>query len=584
VDSVVVDHPCSECERLRGHILTLQESAQQLESTIARLLLENAELCKLIAVQKADIERYRKAYERIEPSCPERVAEEQLQLAFLRVLQEVGEGICLDDALTPEVRESQGKEPEKTEDKPRKKRRHNHGRRRLDLTNLPVKTIVIDPEEVLQSGGDGYRMIGQEVSDRLAYQHAGYIRLRLERRKWVRVGSPDGSVTANDADKPGNLFPLPPVVIAPLPPGLWPHHMAEASTISNVILSKYGDCLPLNRQETISERQGFIIPRSTQCSWLTSAYELAYRVVDAMLAEAKEKAFCLATDATGAPVKSVGACDRWHVFVLLADQDHVVFQYTEKHTQERMEEMLSDYQGYLLADASNVYEKVYGRGVVEVGCWYHTRRYFWKALESDAPRASEALSIIAKLFVVERECSSIPMPQRTKARAERARPVLKLLDRWVKAQKSKVDERSPLAAALTYYRNQRTALRQFLKDGRLPLTNSGSERALRNLALGRHNWLYFANETGVRWYVVFRSLLASCAPHDLNAQQYLEELLRLVPHWPVNRMLELSPRYWQQTRNALSEEHRQLLLRPWDLPSRTVEQLDASPLVVDPAA
>jgi transposase len=70
--------------------------------------------------------------------------------------------------------------------------------------------------------------------------------------------------------------------------------MADPSAITQIIVSKYDDVLPLNRQERISVRQGFALPRSTQCGWLKAAYGICFRIVDAMFDEARAKAFCIA--------------------------------------------------------------------------------------------------------------------------------------------------------------------------------------------------------------------------------------------------------------------------------------------------
>ncbi len=54
-------------------------------------------------------------------------------------------------------------------------------------------------------------------------------------------------------------------------------------------------------------------------------------------------------------------------------------------------------------DAHSVYEHLYRTGdVIEVACWAHCRRYFFKALDSDRERAKVALSHIGALFRVER--------------------------------------------------------------------------------------------------------------------------------------------------------------------------------------
>jgi len=131
-----------------------------------------------------------------------------------------------------------------------------------------------------------------------------------------------------------------------------------------------------------------------------------------------------------------------------------------------------------------------------------------------------------------------------------------------------------LDKAIGYYDNQRAALHRFLADGRLRLDNNISEAELRNVVLGVNNWTFFANETGLRWYTTFRSLIASCRLHGLNPQDYLEQLLRLGPHWPVTRMLELAPKYWTATIAGLDAHHRALLVRPW-------EMADVAPVAAD---
>jgi transposase len=576
------DHYSGDCMRelqqARAHIVELERERDALQQELEEAL-------KLVELQKADIDRYRRAYESITPNCPERVPKAQLQLAFERVVSDHGKGLDLpkeqpDTQTSPTTADVTGSDPKE----PKRKRRHRHGRRRLDTTSLPLQRIEQDPDEVLQAKGEGYRLIGEEVSERVAYQRAGYVRLQFVRRKWVAADATKKHSSGPTPKSNSAVSVLPKVMVAPLPPWMWPGHMADASAVANVIVSKYGDCLPLNRQETISERDGFILPRSTQCSWLTTAYDLLYRIDEAMFAEAKAKAVCMATDATGAPVKSTGQCVRWHVFVFVADADHVVFRYSESHTSKAIASMLAGYSGYVLADAAKIHDTLFADGSrQEVGCWYHQRRYLWRALQTEPQQATEGLSIIAKLFAVARQCADEPMPDRTELRAARAGPILELFDRWIDSQRDVVDPRGRLDAAITYYDNQREALRRFLRDGRLPLDNGVSERALRNLVLGRHNWLYFANETGLRWYVTFRSLIASCALHGLNAQHYFEQVLRLAPHWPVTRMLELAPKYFARTLEQLDPQYQQALLRPWDVRSRIVD-LDADRGAVSRAA
>ena len=603
--SLVEATPRSDLDQAMGVLARIEQRAvpmshaldrvRELEAEVERFRAQLREALKLIELQKADLDRYKATCESLQPNQPERVPAQDLQLAFARVLESFGDTPAANDmralgdietppepaasgdapiASDPTKAGDGGAPPEKTKGG-RQKRRHAHGRRRLDLTNLPVETLTIDPEEVRQSGGEGWKHIGDEVAERIAYKPGSYIRLRIVRRKWARVetviASVDGGTThveAPAATEQNTATALPRVIVAPLPEGVWPHGMADPSAIAQVVESKYDDSQPLNRHERISIRQGFALPRSTQCGWLGAAYEVSYRVVDAMFKEAKAEAFCIATDATGAPVrpKNKGSCDDWHVFVFIADRDHVVFRYAREHSGPTIKAFLKGFQGYLLADAAPIYDVLYrDHDLVEVCCWFHARRYFWRALESDRERALEALALIGKLFEVERSCRDMPMPGRTQERAQKATPLLALFDSWIERHREHVDPRGPLDKAIGYYENQRDALRRFLEDGRLRLDNNISEGALRNLVLGRHNWQWFANETGLRWYTTFRSLIASCSLHGLNAQDYLEQLLRLAPHWPVTRVLELAPKYWSRTFAKLDEHQRAILMRPWEL-------------------
>ena len=439
----------------------------------------------------------------------------------------------------------------------------------------------IVPDEVKAAGGEGYVLIGEEISDRIALLPAQWAIYRTIRETYLKkptVGLPQSwdeqQVTQGELGK---------FLTAPLPLGVWPNVMADPSAIADVIISKYDALQPLNRQENISERLGFRIPKSTQCGWIRTANAYCAPIVDAMFGDSIQNAFLLATDATGASVlpprrskeeasseatvNEVRRCESWSVFVFIADRDHIVFKYNRKNNGAVLSEMLSGYHGHLLADAASVYDLLYREhGMTESGCWFHCRRPFYRALESDRERALEALSLISELFAINRELRLLDLDLKTftRLRRERAAPILKLFDDWVDAQRDKVDERSPLASAIGYYDNQRDALRRFLDDGRIRLDNNWSEQALRKLVVGQSNWVFFANETGVAWYTTFRSLSASCMLHDLNPQIYLEQLLRIVPHWPKHRVLELAPKYWLDTVAKLDQKWRSILARPWE--------------------
>lgn len=50
--------------------------------------------------------------------------------------------------------------------------------------------------------------------------------------------------------------------------------------------------------------------------------------------------------------------------------------------------------------------------------------------------------------------------------------------------------------------------------------------------------------------------------HGVDPQQYLDEVMRVLPYWPKERHLELAPKYWRATRAKLNPDE----LEPWLCP------------------
>jgi transposase len=547
---------CEKCGRKDREILALRARNEE-------LLVALRELDKLCRLQSADLDRVKKQRDKLEPNRSERIAGGELQLAFEQFIEALGapaNDAQDEEASSPEASPEITPTPASGAATGRGKKK-GHGRRDLDVAKLPVQEVIVKPPEVL-ADPDKYREVGEDSSYRVAFRRAAYIRIRLVRLKYKLIGALD--VEDGDGVPMGASTTSQKILCADIPGYFWPRAMADVSAITQVILSKYDLCLPLHRQERVSERSGFHLPRSTQCDWLSAAHGYTYRIVDAMMAEARRTAFCIATDATSAPMRMPGECANWHLFVFIADLDHIIFRPTRVHSGAAITEMLDGFEGHLLSDASAIYDTLHrDQGLVEVCCWFHLRRYVWRSRATEPALAMQALAIIAKLFEVDRATRSLPMPERTDARARLAGPLLDLFDRWVAHAQPSADEKSPLASALTYYENQRDGLREFLSDGRLRLDNNLCEQQLRHLVVGLHNWNLFENEAGLEWYAVFRSLIASCKLHELEAQDYLDEVLRLAPHWPVTRMIELSPKYWAATRASLSPEQQEIITPPW---------------------
>jgi transposase len=74
---------------------------------------------------------------------------------------------------------------------------------------------------------------------------------------------------------------------------------------------------------------------------------------------------------------------------------------------------------------------------------------------------------------------------------------------------------------------------------------------LKYVALGRRAWLFCGSDDHAKSTAALFSLVASARLHRLDPEEYLRCLIRLVPLWPEDRMLEVAPLFWERTRARL---------------------------------
>lgn len=444
--------------------------------------------------------------------------EQQLTLSLLQML--LGEA-------APEP----SPEPDTQEVKAHERRKPT-GRRPLP-ENLPRVDIELLPPEVQREGLDAFERIGQEVSEVLERRPASLVVARVSRPKFVRK--------ERDKDE------LTQIVVAEVPELPIERGMAGPGLLSDTLVKRFGDHLPLNRQEAIWAREGIELSRSTLCGWHMQLGELVHPLPEAMLEEALGAPY-LCTDATGVLVQAPEKCRKGHFFVVVAPGLHVLFRYHEQHNSAAVDRMLRGYKGYLVADAHSVYDHLYGDDkATEVACLAHARRYFFKAFDTDPERARAALSMIGALFRIERELAGEPRKEKEAVRREKSAPIVERFFQWCEVERERVLDETPIQTAIGYALNQKQPLKRFLEDGRLPLSNNISERELRREVVGRKNWLFVGTDEAGEVNADFVTLIASCQMHGIEPWAYLRDLLCLMPSWPKSRVLELAPAHWRRT-------------------------------------
>jgi transposase len=397
---------------------------------------------------------------------------------------------------------------------------------------LPRVEITIVPPEV-EREPEAFECIGSEEREVLERRPAATVAVKLVYKKYARKDRERGGETEVLVGETVEL----PIERGSAGPGF----------LADTVVRRWQDHQPLHRLEGIYGREGLDLSRSTLCTWHGELGELVRPLYEAMFTDALTAPY-LCVDATGVLVLAKERCHNGHFWVLVAPEKHVLFQYSRSHDSAAVDELLPGYHGHLVADAHIVYDHLYKTGnVVEVGCWAHARRYWWKSLGSDPERANIALAHIASLFRVERLVAGSPHKKRREVRQEKSRPIVDAFFAWCEAERERVLDESPVAEAMRYAINQKAALMRFLDDGSLPLHNNISELNLRRQVVGRRNWLFCGSDDGAEVNTIFVSLLASCRMHRIEPLGYIRDLLCLLPRWPKHRVLELAPAYWAQT-------------------------------------
>jgi len=446
------------------------------------------------------------------------------------------------------------------------------GRRNLEESGLPEVPLEIpDPLfEQLVSEGKAKR-IGFEDSSKLAYERGGLRRLIIKRVKYAAI------------DAHGDTE----IELAPIPTELVPRCMAAPSTLAFVATSKYCDGLPLYRLEQIFSRWGFPLDRGTMSRWIEQLGGVfGATVIAAAKTHAFATAFCILTDATGFAVQpgpSDGGprrpCRKGHYFVQIADRDHIFFEFTSKETSDTVRAMFRGFGSYIQADAKSVYDVLFrppaeldplDDGCVrkEVACWAHLRRKIWEAALAKHVVAREALLRIHKIFEVDERCRKGNPPSKIKQlRDIHLRPLVLEFLAFAQGQYDLCKaQRGSLRSAFGYAVRQHDALLRFLEDGRLRLDNNPSESNLRRVVLIRDASMFAGSDEHAEGAGHIMSLIASAKLHGLDPERYLRDLIRVLPHWPRERFLELAPKFWAATRERLSRKQLDAELGLLDVP------------------
>lgn len=441
------------------------------------------------------------------------------------------------------------KQPFRDSEKQQEKK--GHGRQMIPK-NLPRKDILVDVpenERNCQGCGRALKEFGEEVSEKIEFKPASYFVQRFRRKKYACRHCQENVVTAK------------------MPPSSIDKGLAGPGLLAQVIISKYGDHLPLYRQEGIFGRNGIHISISTMCDWVRQCAELLEPVWDCIKRDILSS-HVINTDDTPVPVldELLKHARKGRMWIYVGDCNHrdIIYDYSPTREKKYPEKFFgigttSQFKGKIQADAFTGYNAMFKLdGIIEVACWAHARRYFFESKETDTPRAIAMLSLIGMLYKAEDEIKEaskqsvlvggieLTPDEIRDYRQKHSVPIVAQIKNWLDAEAKNVLPKSPIGEAINYALSQWVGLTRYLEDGRLDIDNNRAERGLRMVAVGRKNWMFFGGDAGGRWAAIHYTLIASCKENGVEPFAYLRDVLvRILTH-PPEKIRELMPANWKK--------------------------------------
>jgi len=222
---------------------------------------------------------------------------------------------------------------------------------------LPRTDIHHEPDDVTCQCGCQRVRVGEDVSEKLDYTPGVFTLERHIRGKWA-------CKTCET------------LIQAPVPPHVIDKGIPTAGLLAHTLVSKYGDHLPLYRQERIFARAGLAIPRSTLGAWVGVCGVRLQPLVDALHQEILQQGV-LHADETPVQMLSPGKgkTHRAYLWAYTATQfaglRAVVYDFADSRAGEHARTFLGDWQGRLVCDDYGGYKAGFQQGIIEIGCAAH---------------------------------------------------------------------------------------------------------------------------------------------------------------------------------------------------------------------
>lgn len=405
-------------------------------------------------------------------------------------------------------------------------------------SDLPVETIVLDvsaEQKICNQTGKPLVKIGEEITCKLAHKPGSYYIKKFIRPKYAFPQEENGILTIE----------LPDTIIAKC--------RADDSFLAEVVTKKFADHQPLYRIAESLQRENINISRKLLSQWIVKLGSSLEPLYNLMLQKilASQNIF---VDETPVDVQADGKVRQAYMWVLVggkqANPAYRVYAFRESRSHKHAEQLLTGYSGILHSDKYGAYVALaQNKGITWCPCWAHIRRKFFEAEMGDSVFRDWILEKIKNLFIIEEKVWELSEEQRLHTRQDEAVPIIdeliiKIKDKLIHG---KLLPKSKFREALGYFCSLIPYLKNYTQHANARLDNNVAERAIRPLAIGRKNWLFFGSSEGGKAAAILLSLVQTCRGLGINPREYLEDLFKRFMGHNFQALEELLPDQWLLT-------------------------------------
>ena len=406
--------------------------------------------------------------------------------------------------------------------------------------DIPVKTIILDlPEEQKTCKKTGVPLvkIGEEITCKLAYTPGSYFVKKMIRFKYADPTQEENGV----------LFPE-------LPPTLFPKCRADDSLLAEILVKKFSDHLPLYRISEILFREGIGISRKLLSQWVVYCGNALTPLYEEMVRQVLSSGNIF-VDESPVNVQIKSSVKKGFMWVVVggnvANPPYRIYDFREDRKHENLFEILKEYKGLFHSDKYGAYLTLSKKEkTVWAPCWSHIRRYFVEAESGDLKFRAWVLRKIRYLYRLEKVAWNRSEEERIKIRQEKEAPLIdEIIDKTThRAGIKNLLPKSKLSQAIHYFLGLAPYVKNYLSHPYARLDNNIAERAVRPLAIGRKNGLFFGSVDAGQCGAVIFSLIQTCRGLGINPQEYLEDVFRRLLDHKASKLYELLPDQWLLSR------------------------------------